>query len=262
MSVPVTKRTKPVDVVTGVEPEQEVTVLKYLLSLPEVQQAVECGNTGDENKGRKLLLATILNLVHQIVNSRSRGAVTGDQPASGASAAQPPSTGPDAMFTQIVRSYIMNHARLGRKSAFQELLKMLAVAPVTFPESVARQLINIALSAEEAVRPCADLLADLICAGAMTTIVLMNQFPVFSESGRAPELFVTVISEVANNAPPEKVSPEHVLQLVRALGPDSLPRFAKSVSGKFRAWATEQIARQRSLSLADVERLLAVQQNL
>ena len=253
----------------GVDPEQEMLVLKYLLSVNEVQTSIECGKSGDETRGRKVLLATILNLVHHIVNSKAKGAPQAEQQGAASSqvtgaATGAPTVSSEAVFTQIVRHYITNHARLGRKAAFKELLNMLTLTPINFPESVTRQLVNIGLSAEEAVRPCSDLLADLVCAGAMSPHILVGLIPAFAANlkdvatlnPRAPDLFVFVVSEVAKNAPADKVSFESIILLAKALGNDQLPHFARLVNGNVRLWAVEALAKSRNVSVQEIERLL------
>ena len=235
---------------TGIDPVHEQVVLRYLLTNEQVQKAITDAKAGNEGSSRSTLMKTIYDMVTEIYKNRAKataepGVVT---------------------FEQLVEYYMSIQSKVGRKNALKEFnTRLSSFESLPTPEAAARQIINLGLNSTDAVRPCAELLADLISVGHIASRVLAEAMPavvsslddISAHNPAAPDIFVIAVSEIALHAPPDRVSNELLTNLLMALGNTGLLRLAKVATGRGKQVAVQHLARVRGMSVADVEKQLA-----
>ena len=234
---------------TGIDPAQETLVLKYLLTNEQVQKALTDAKLGNEVASRATLMRTIFDMVTEIYKSRTRAAP------------EPTIT----TFDALVDYYMANQIKLGRKSALKDFNTRLSSFEILpSPESATRQIINQGLNSPVNVRPCAELLADLISIGHISSRVLGEAMPSFianiddisAHNPAAPDFFLIILAEISASAPAERISNEMLTALIGTLGASALYRFIKQSTGRGRTIAMHHLARLRGVSVSEVERIL------
>jgi len=234
----------------GIDPTQENIVLRYLLTNDQVRKAINDAKAGNEASARSTLMKTIYDMVTDIYKNRAKAAT------------EPTIT----TFEQLIEYYMSIQARVGRKAALKEFNSRLSTfEALPSPEAATRHIINQGLNSFEAVRPCAELLADLISVGYIASRILADLMPsivsnlddISAHNPAAPEIFVFAVSEIANNAPLDRVSNDMLLNLLMALGNHGLMKFAKISTGRGRQLAVQHLSRVRGMSVAEIEKQIS-----
>ena len=234
---------------TVTDPDQESEVLKYLLSHDKVQVALQQARRGDLNSSRNILMETFSDMVAQIYKSKSKA----------------PAEPSISTFEQLLEYYMSIQSRVGRKGALKEFNSRLSNFEVLPTPSVAtRHIINQGLNSPEAVRPCAELLADLISVGHIATRILTDLMPplvaslddISAHNPSAPDIFVIAVSEIALHAPADRVSNENLISLIASLGSLGAMRYSKVATGRGRQLLVQHLSKVRGATVEEVERQL------
>lgn len=245
----VAKKPKTASDGSNTDPEQETEVLKYLLSNEKVQIALDQAKRGDLASSRNMLMETFSDMVAQIYKNKAKA----------------PAEPTIATFEQLLEYYMSIQPRVGRKAALKEFNIRLSNFEVLPTPSVAtRHIINQGLNSAEAVRPCAELLADLISVGHIATRVLTDIMPplvaslddISAHNPAAPDMFVIAVSEIAQHAPADRVSNENLISLIASLGNPGAMKYSKVANGRGRQLLVQYLAKTRGVAVEEVERQL------